>query len=120
MNMDIMGLDITLIHHIFYFFMTLLFSAFLLHIGTGLLGFEKKKLSRAITVVILGNIVLFALSFYPFGVLLGFVVFLYLIKRFYTVGWIKSFLAFLMSIVVAVVIALVLFIALGLSISYYL
>ena len=119
-HMDLTGLDIDFIHHIFYFLVTLLFSAFLLHIGTGLLGFEKKKLSRAITVVILGNIVLFSLSFYPFGVLLGFVVFLYLIKRFYTVGWIKSFLAFLMSIVVAVVIAIVLFIALGISTSFYL
>jgi len=120
MNMDITGLDIILIRHIIYFFVTLLFSAILLHLGTGLLGFEKKKLTRAITVVILGNIVLFALSFYPFGFLLGFVVFLYLIKRFYMVGWIKSFLAFLMSIVVAIIISMVLFIALGISISLYL
>lgn len=117
--MVLTGFDNTIIHHMFYFLITLLFSAFLLHIGTGLLGFEKKKLSRAITVVFLGNIVLFALSFYRFGILLGFVVFLYLIKHFYRVGWIISFLAFLMSIVVAVVIAIVLFIALGISTSFY-
>jgi len=121
LNMELMnifgpGFDVDVIRIVIYVLINLIGSAILLHLGTGLLGFDKKGFTRAFTVVIIGDIVLFALSFYPFGTVIGFLVFLYLIKKFYDVGWILAFLAFLMSIVVAVVITIILLLILGISV----
>lgn len=116
MNMFGSGFDAHLIRFAIFIVIDLFGGALLLHLGTGILRFEKRKFTRAFGVVLLGDIVLLALSFYPFGALLSFFVFLYLIKKFYDVGWIMAFLAFLMSIVVVVLITIIVFLILGITI----
>ena len=117
--MEFLGYEVTEIlrSQLLYSFIIFFVGVFLLHIATSILNFEKRSFGRAIVVLIVGSIVAFILAFIPYvGGFLGLIGFWYVIKSVYDVGWIKSILAWLMSIVVAFIIALVILFFLGISI----
>lgn len=117
--MEFLGYEVTEIlrSQLLYSFIIFFVGVFLLHIATSILNFEKRSFGKAIIVLIVGIILSFILAFIPYiGRFLGLIGFWYVIKRVYDVGWIKSILAWFMSIVVAFIIALVILFFLGISI----
>ena len=99
------------------FIITFFIGAVLLHLATGILGFKNRGFGTSFGTVLVGSIFSFFFSLVPaIGWLLGLIGFWYIIKKFYDVGWIKAFLAWLMSIIVAFIIAFVIIILLGISI----
>lgn len=105
-----------LLSQLVYYVVIFFLGIFLLHSATVILNFEKRSFGKAIIVLILGSIIAVLLGFIPFiGGILGLVGFWFIIKKVYRVGWLKSILAWLMSIIVAFLIALVLLFLLGLS-----
>ena len=105
-----------LLSQLVYYVVIFFLGVFLLHSATVILNFEKRSFGKAIIVLILGSIIAVLLGFIPFiGGILGLVGFWFIIKKVYRVGWLKSILAWLMSIIVAFLIALVLLFLLGLS-----
>lgn len=116
--MNYFGIEIgrILIRSSIQFIITFIIGTVLLHLATGLLGFRKRSLLKASATVLLGNIVLFLFGFIPaFGQVLGLISFWYVIKRMYDVGWFKSIIAWLMSIVVAFIISVIILFLLGIS-----
>jgi hypothetical protein len=104
------------IQSLIQFLITFFIGAVLLHLATGILGFEKRGIGTAAGTVLVGSVFAFFLSFIPFiGWFLGLIGFWYIIKKFYDVGWIKAVFAWLMSIVVAFIIAIVVLFILGIS-----
>lgn len=116
--MNYFGIEIgrILIRSSIQFIITFIIGTVLLHLATGLLGFKKRNILKASATVLLGNIVLFLLGFIPaFGQVLGLISFWYIIKKMYDVGWLKSIIAWLMSIVVAFIISVIILLLLGIS-----
>ena len=111
-----MEINEILLQQAIVFLFLLLIGAIFLHLATKILKFQQRSYGKAILTVFIGNIILFAFAFIPFrliGELLGLLCFWFLIKVVYSVGWIKAFLAWLMSIVVAFIIVFVIIIILG-------
>jgi len=117
-SMELFGIvvDDFFVGSLIQFFITLFIGAVLLHVATGILGFEKRGLGTAVGAVFVGSLFSFVLSFAPLiGWILGLIGFWYIIKMFYDIGWMKAIVAWLMSIVVAFLIALVVIFFLGIS-----
>ena len=107
---------------------TILIGAVLLHIATGILDFKKKSLWLALAVVIIGGIISFAIRFILssvfnivpiLGFAIGLIVYWFCIKSFYNVGWGKSILAWIISIIVSFVISVIILILLGISVFFF-
>jgi hypothetical protein len=119
--MEFLGYKLSefLTSHLVYSLIIFFIGVFLLHIATVIMNFEKRSFGKAIIVLIFGSIVAFFLGFIPFiGRILGLIGFWFIIKSVYGVGWIKSILVWLMSIVVAFFIALLLLFLLGISMFF--
>ncbi len=120
--MDFLGFVISdiLTSQLVYYLIIFFIGVFLLHLATVILNFEKRGFGKAIIVLIVGSIIAVLLGIIPIiGGLLGLIGFWFIIKRVYHVGWFKSILAWLMSIIVAFFIALVLLFLLGLSVFLF-
>lgn len=118
--MEFLGYQLNefLTSHLLYSFIIFFIGVFFLHIATIILHFEKRSFGKAIIVLIAGSIIAFLLAFIPYiGILLGLIGFWYVIKIVYDVGWMKSVLAWVVSIVVAFLIALIILFFLGISMS---
>jgi len=103
-----------------HFLITLIVGSILLHLATGLLGFKKRSFTKAASTVLLGDILAFFLRFIPLiGPLMGLIGFWFIIKKMYDIGWIKSILAWLMSIFVAFIISVIILLFLGMSIMLF-
>lgn len=120
--MEFLGYSINdlLASQLVYYLIIFFIGVFLLHSATVILQFEKRGFGKAIIVLIVGSIIAVLLGFIPIiGGILGLIGFWFVIKRVYHVGWFKSILAWLMSIIVAFLIALVLLFFLGLSVFLF-
>lgn len=120
--MDFLGHPVSdvLTSQLVYYLIIFFFGVFLLHIATVILNFEKRGFGKAIIVLLVGSFVAILLGVIPVvGGLLGLIGFWFIIKTIYHVGWIKSILAWLMSIVVAFLVALILLFLLGLSLFLF-
>jgi len=116
--MEILGYQLSEIitSHLIYSLIIFFIGVFLLHLATIILNFEKRSFVKAIIVLFVGSLIAFVLSFIPYiGTFLGLIGFWYIIKSVYKVGWVKSILAWLLSIFIAFVIAVVLLFFLGIS-----
>jgi hypothetical protein len=107
---------------------TIFVGAFLLHLASKILDFKNISFGKAFTVVIIGGIVFILfryilssiLSLYPLiGIFLGLIIYWYFIKTIYDVTWIKSILAWFISIVVSYVITIIILLILGISIFFF-
>lgn len=111
-----MQINDVLIQEVIIFLFVLLIGAVFLHLATRILDFKNRSYGKAFLAILLGNILVFLLSYIPFrllGILLGLLGTWFIIKVLYDVGWFKAFLAWIMSIVVAIVIAVILVLILG-------
>jgi len=116
--MEILGYQLSEIitSHLIYSLIIFFIGVFLLLLATIILNFEKRSFVKAIIVLFVGSLIAFVLSFIPYiGTFLGLIGFWYIIKSVYKVGWVKSILAWLLSIFIAFVIAVVLLFFLGIS-----
>ncbi len=109
-------------------FITIFIGALLLHLASKILNFKAKSFGKAFAVVIIGGIVFIfiryilssILSINPLiGIILGLVIYWYFIKTIYDVTWIKSILAWFISIIVSYVITLIVLFILGISIFFF-
>jgi hypothetical protein len=109
-------------------FITVLIGAFLLHLASKILNFKTKSFGKAFAVVIIGGIVFIiiryilssVLSIHPLiGITLGLVIYWYFIKTIYDVSWIKSILAWFISIIVSYIITVIILFILGISIFFF-
>ena len=107
---------------------TVFIGAFLLHIASKILDFKSKSFGKAFSVVIIGGIVFIfvryilssVFSLYPLiGIILGLVIYWYFIKTIYNVSWIKSILAWLISIFVSYIITIIILLIFGISIFFF-
>jgi len=107
---------------------TIFIGAFLLHFASKILDFKNKGFGKAFAVVIIGGIVFILvryvfssfLSIYPLiGIVLGLIIYWYFIKTIYNVSWIKSILAWFISIVVSYIITIIILLVLGVSIFFF-
>ncbi len=66
--MEIFGYEVgeVLIRSTIYFFITFFVGVFLLHIATKILDFKNRSIGKAISVIIVGDIVAFILAFIPY------------------------------------------------------
>lgn len=120
--MEFFGYSIStlLASQLVYYLIIFFVGVFLLHSATVILSFEKRGFGKASIVLIVGSIIAVLLGFIPIiGGFLGLIGFWFIIKNVYHVGWLKSILAWLMSIIVAFLIALVLLFLLGLSVFLF-
>lgn len=109
-------------------FITVFIGALLLHLASKILNFKTKSFGKAFAVVIIGGIVFIfiryilssVLSIHPLiGITLGLVIYWYFIKTIYDVSWIKSILAWFISIIVSYIITLIMLFILGISIFFF-
>ena len=107
---------------------TIFIGAFLLHFASKILDFKKRSYSKAFAVVIVGSIVFIfvryilssILDVHPLiGIILGLIIYWYFIKSIYGVSWIKSILAWIISIIVSYVITIVILLIIGVSIFFF-
>ena len=128
--MEILGFELNqiLIGTLIQLLITIFIGAFLLHLATKILNFKNKSLTKAFIVVITGGIIALIiriilssiLQLYPIlGILLGLIIYWYIIKNIYDVGWSKSILAWLMSIVVSFIITIIILLIIGISIYFF-
>ena len=113
---------------IIQFIITVFIGAFLLHLASKILDFKSKSFSKAFAVVIIGGIVFIfiqyilssVLSIYPLiGIISGLVIYWYFIKTIYNVSWLKSILAWLISIFVSYIITIIMLFIFGISIFFF-
>ncbi|ASJ07692.1 hypothetical protein A3L08_08945 [Thermococcus pacificus] len=96
------------------FLIALFIAAIFLSLAGKLVGIEKASIGRSMIAIlgggILGGIVtlLVALVFAPLAPLLGFLANLWVIKTVFETGWLRAFLAWLLSAVMAAVIMMLL------------
>jgi len=109
-------------------FVTIFIGAILLHFASKILDFKKRSIGKAFCVVIVGGIVFIlvryvlssVLTIYPLiGILIGLIIYWYFIKTIYDITWIKSILAWIISIVVSYVITIIILLILGVSIFFF-
>jgi hypothetical protein len=107
---------------------TIFIGAFLLHFASEILDFKIRSFGKAFAVVIIGGIVFVlvryflssVLNIYPLiGIILGLVIYWYFIKTIYDVSWIKSILAWFISIIVSYIITIIILLILGVSIFFF-
>jgi hypothetical protein len=124
----VFGLNDIVIGSIVQLLITIFIGAFLLHIASKILDFKNRNLGKAFAVVIIGGIVFVFIryvlssifSLYPIiGIILGLIIYWYFIKTIYNVTWIKSILAWFISIVVSYIITIIILLVLGVSIFFF-
>ena len=103
-------------------------GSILLNFASKILDFKKRSFSKAFAVVIVGSIVFIfvryilssILDVHPLiGIILGLIIYWYFIKSIYDVSWIKSILAWIISIIVSYVITIVILLIIGVSIFFF-
>jgi len=104
---------------------TIFIGALLLHLASKILDFKNKSIAKSFAVVIIGGFVFLLVRYilsslldvHPLiGIILGLIIYWYFIKSIYDVSWIKSILAWFISIVVSYVITIVILLIIGVSI----
>lgn len=88
----------------------LFIAGFVLYLGAKLVGIENATIGKAIIAVVGGGILAGILGIIPIlGWILGIIAYIWVIKVVFDTSWIRAFLAWIMSFVVALVIIIILF-----------
>jgi hypothetical protein len=96
----------------------LFIAGFILYLGAKLVGIKNATIGKSIIAVVGGGILAGILGIIPvLGWILGIIAYIWVIKVVFDTSWIKAFLAWIMTFVVAVIIAVILFALLHLPLS---
>lgn len=90
---------------------TIIISPILWLSGRALVGKEKAKLTDAIWIVLLGNIIGIAIGTFLYGwlaTIVMFIVWLALIKHFFDCGWLKAFAIALVAVIIFAIVIVIL------------
>ncbi|ASJ02820.1 hypothetical protein A3L09_05895 [Thermococcus profundus] len=99
-------------------FIALFIAGFFLYLGAKLVGIEKATIGKSVVAVVGGGILAMVIGIIPvLGWILAPIAYIWVVKTVFDTGWLRAFLAVIMTIVVEIMIAFALFVLMGISLS---